>query len=91
LVFSPTGSINLGFTTEGRLASVLIIPSLGVPNWLVVYINTAPSKTVHKGSRWRLNIKVKEGPFADGSRDCKFYKPPKIMVLTSFELSLPPS
>jgi hypothetical protein len=35
---------NLGFTTEGRLAAVLIIPSLGVPNWSVIYIiNTAPS------------------------------------------------
>jgi hypothetical protein len=43
LVLSPTGSINLGFTTEGRLAGVLIIPSLGVPNWSVIYINTAPS------------------------------------------------
>jgi membrane-bound metal-dependent hydrolase YbcI (DUF457 family) len=43
LVLSPTGSINLGFTTKGRLAAVLIIPSLGVPNWSVIYINTAPS------------------------------------------------
>jgi hypothetical protein len=43
LVLSPTGSINLGFTTEGRLAVVLVIPSLGVPNWSVIYINTAPS------------------------------------------------
>jgi hypothetical protein len=35
---------NLGFTTEGRLAVVLIIPSLGVPNWSVIYIiNTALS------------------------------------------------
>jgi hypothetical protein len=34
----------LGFTTEERLAAVLIIPSLGVPNWSVIYIiNTAPS------------------------------------------------
>jgi len=24
---------------------------------------------VHKARRWRLNIKVKEGPFAEGSRD----------------------
>jgi hypothetical protein len=46
LVLSPTGSINLGFTTEGRLAVVLIIPSLGVPNWSVIYINTAPSRTL---------------------------------------------
>jgi hypothetical protein len=43
LVLSPTGSINLGFITEGRLAAMLIIPSLGVPNWSVIYINTAPS------------------------------------------------
>jgi hypothetical protein len=43
LVLSPTGLINLGFTTEGRLAAVLIISSLGVPNWLVIYINTTPS------------------------------------------------
>jgi hypothetical protein len=43
LVLSPTSSINLGFTTEGRHAVVLIIPSLGVPNWSVIYIDTAPS------------------------------------------------
>jgi hypothetical protein len=35
--------LNLGFTTEERLAAVLILPSLGVPNWSVIYINTAPS------------------------------------------------
>jgi hypothetical protein len=29
------------FLTEGKLAAVLIIPSLGVPNWSVIYINTA--------------------------------------------------
>jgi hypothetical protein len=40
LVLSPTGSIYLGFTTEGRLAAVLIIPYLGVPNWSVIYIST---------------------------------------------------
>jgi hypothetical protein len=35
---------NLGFITEERLAAVLIIPSLGVPNWSVIYIiNTVPS------------------------------------------------
>jgi hypothetical protein len=39
----PTGSINLGFITEGRLAAVLNTPSLGVPNWSAIYINTAPS------------------------------------------------
>jgi hypothetical protein len=45
LVLSPTGLINLGFITEGRLAAVLITPSLGVPNWSVIYINTAPSNS----------------------------------------------
>jgi hypothetical protein len=29
-----------------RLAAVLITPSLGVPNWSVIYINTAPSNTI---------------------------------------------
>jgi hypothetical protein len=43
LVLSPPGLINLGFKTEGRLAAVLITPSLAVPNWSVIYINTAPS------------------------------------------------
>jgi hypothetical protein len=43
LVLSPTGLINLGFITQGRLAAVLITPSLGVPNWSVIYINTTPS------------------------------------------------
>jgi hypothetical protein len=34
----------LSFTIEGRLAAVLIIPFLGVPNWSVIYIiYTAPS------------------------------------------------
>jgi hypothetical protein len=34
----------LGFITEEKLAAVLITPSLGVPNWPVIYIiNTAPS------------------------------------------------
>jgi hypothetical protein len=43
LVLSPTGSIYLGFITDGRLAAVLITPSLGVPYWSVIYINIAPS------------------------------------------------
>jgi hypothetical protein len=35
--------IYLGFITEGKLAAVLITPSLGVPNWPVIYIiNTTP-------------------------------------------------
>jgi hypothetical protein len=37
------------FLTEGKLAAVLITPSLGVPNWPVIYIiNTAPSKAYDK-------------------------------------------
>jgi hypothetical protein len=36
----------LGFITEEKLAVVLITPSLGVPNWSVIYIiNTASSVT----------------------------------------------
>jgi hypothetical protein len=36
----------LGFITEGKLTVVLITPSLGIPNWSVIYIiNTAPSPT----------------------------------------------
>jgi hypothetical protein len=33
------------FLTKGKLAAVLIIPSLGVPNWSVIYINTAPQSS----------------------------------------------
>jgi hypothetical protein len=45
LVLSPTGLIYLGFITEGRLAVVLITPSLVVPNWSIIYIiHTAPSQ-----------------------------------------------
>jgi hypothetical protein len=34
----------LSFITEEKLAAMLITPSLGVPNWSVIYIiNTAPS------------------------------------------------
>jgi hypothetical protein len=36
----------LGFLIEGKLVAVLITPSLGVPNWSVIYIiNTTPSST----------------------------------------------
>jgi hypothetical protein len=35
----------LGFITEGKFAAVLITPSLGVPNWPVIYIiNYTPTK-----------------------------------------------
>jgi hypothetical protein len=30
------------FLTEGKFATVLIIPSSWVPNWTVIYINTVP-------------------------------------------------
>jgi hypothetical protein len=52
LVLSPTGSINLGFTTEGRLAAVLIITfSWGFQLGGYIYnsyINTAPPTPFHK-------------------------------------------
>jgi hypothetical protein len=34
----------LGLITEGKLAAIFITPSLGVPNWPVIYIiNTEPT------------------------------------------------
>jgi hypothetical protein len=46
LVLSPTGLINLGFTTEGRLAAVLIITfSWGFQ--LGGYIYKTPTSTPH--------------------------------------------
>jgi hypothetical protein len=40
--------IYLGFITEGKLAVVLIKPSLGVSNWLVIYIiNYTPTVFWH--------------------------------------------
>jgi hypothetical protein len=45
----------LGFTTEGRLAAMLIIPSLGVPNWSVIYIiNTTPSVALFSISNYQV-------------------------------------
>jgi hypothetical protein len=45
----------LGFITEGKLAAVLITPSLGVPNWSIIYIiNTAPSAGVIRSADRRL-------------------------------------
>jgi hypothetical protein len=81
--------------TNNLRTSKTIIMNQSMINFGTMHIKLrmAPmlSYTVHKGRRWRLNIKVKERPFAEGSRDCNFYKSSKIMVLTSFELSLPPS
>jgi hypothetical protein len=51
---------NLGFITDGRLSAIFIKPSLGVPNWPVIFtsstnankfsgtIITAPSNSKHK-------------------------------------------
>jgi hypothetical protein len=54
LVLSPTSSIILGFTTEGRLAAVLIITfSWGFQ--LSVYIYITPTSTPHhhgSAERW---------------------------------------
>jgi hypothetical protein len=57
----PTGSINLGFLLREKLAAVLIIPSLGVPNWSVIYINTAPQ------SRLFLALLLGKKDFCKGS------------------------
>jgi hypothetical protein len=48
----------LGFKTEGKLAAVLITPSLGVPNWSIIYIiNTAPSMGFLEGYQgWHIVI-----------------------------------
>jgi hypothetical protein len=49
--------INLGFITERKLTVVLITPSLGVPNWSVIYIiNTAPPGASHTASLSSFNI-----------------------------------
>jgi hypothetical protein len=41
--------INLGFLTEGKLAAIFIKPSLGVPNWPVIYfINSVVSHVTSK-------------------------------------------
>jgi hypothetical protein len=38
---------NLGFITEGKLAAILIKPSLGVSNWPVIYfINYTPTSSL---------------------------------------------
>jgi hypothetical protein len=45
--FFPTGRLNLGFITEGKLAAILIKPSLGVSNWPVIYfINYTPTSSL---------------------------------------------
>jgi hypothetical protein len=44
---------------------------------------------VHKVRRWRLDIKVKERPSQREVVIASFINLPKIMVLISFDLSLP--
>jgi hypothetical protein len=68
LVLSPTGSIYLGFTTEGRLAAVLIIPSLGVPNWSVIYIYQ--HRTINKFSG---AVAGEEEDFCKGRLSCTIF------------------
>ena len=36
---------------------------------IILRMTTMLSQLVHKVRRWKLNIKVKERPFAEGSRD----------------------
>jgi hypothetical protein len=52
--FSPNRH-NLGFLTEGKLAAIFIKPSLGVPNWPVVYfINSVASSSFWRHCRGRV-------------------------------------
>jgi hypothetical protein len=37
IVCSSPERLNLGFLTEGKLTAIFIKPSLGVPNWPVIY------------------------------------------------------
>jgi hypothetical protein len=60
----PTGSINLGFLLREKLAVVLIIPSLGVPNWSVIYINTAPQASIFLAPLPRKKDDFCKGSFA---------------------------
>jgi hypothetical protein len=51
----------LGFITERKLTVVLITPSLGVPNWSVIYIiNTAPSTSFLAPLLGRENTSARE-------------------------------
>jgi hypothetical protein len=49
------------FLTKGKLVVVLITPSLGVPNWSVIYIiNTAPPRiTGDSDSPERVRVRVR--------------------------------
>jgi hypothetical protein len=67
----------LGFITEGKLAVVIITPSLVIPNWSVIYIiNTAPSAHLLM-LPFRLYIPLDGKNLKDGSLFLETYcKPP---------------
>jgi hypothetical protein len=52
IVCSSPERLNLGFLTEGKLAAIFIKPSLGVPNWPVIYfINSVASSSFWRRCR----------------------------------------
>jgi hypothetical protein len=59
-------------TNNLRISETIIINQTMI-NFGTMHIKlrmaTMLSSIVHKGRRWRLNIKVKERPFAEGSND----------------------
>jgi hypothetical protein len=50
---------NLGFITEGKLASIFIKPSLGVSNWLVIYYTFPRQYVTRITMRFTLGITTK--------------------------------
>jgi hypothetical protein len=61
---SPTGSINLGFTTEGKLAAMLIIPSSWGSQRGVIYTPSVADA---------LGVAGEQGTIG-GRRDCDVIK-----------------
>jgi hypothetical protein len=65
LVLSPTGLINLGFTTEGRLAAMLIITfswGFQLGGYLhYSYINTTPPQVTNVPPLTCIDSSLKEG------------------------------
>jgi hypothetical protein len=58
----------LGFITERKLFAVLITPSLGVPNWSVIYIiNITPS------SKFSGAVAGEREDFCKGSLACTIF------------------
>jgi hypothetical protein len=59
IVCSSPDRHNLGFLTEGILAAIFIKPSLGVPNWPVIYfINSVASQGCKKERKKSRKSKV---------------------------------